>query len=124
MDILVAGFEDGSIKIYDTEANKIVRHTQNVHKTAVTSAKIHESGISFVTTGLDGDIKIHSLQSKQTTNTLSSKGDEPIIFYTAADKQNDQPSSEIYSVALHWELPMLMSCGANGTVKILTNVEM
>ena len=63
LDILIAGTEEGKIKIFDVEESKLIKSIDKAHEKAISSIKIHESGLTFFSSSHDGNIKIWETNS-------------------------------------------------------------
>ena len=124
LDLLYVAKENGNVEIFDVEAGKHIRCIQNVHQKSISSIKVHEFGTTFITASHDGQIKLHSVAENASKSENQGKMVQDWIIAEPCESKILETNhvmkfnESICSIALHPELPLMMSCGADGIVKI------
>lgn len=109
LDILIAGTEEGKIKIFDIEECKLIKWIEKAHEKAVSSIKIHESGVTFFSSSHDGNVIIWEINSQE--------------WKTIKTEHLAKFNETVCSLALHSELPILLTCGADGIAHLYVDVD-
>ncbi|KAI8575566.1 hypothetical protein K450DRAFT_261266 [Umbelopsis ramanniana AG] len=104
LPLLITGHENKLIKFYDINTGNSV-FTMSAHLDGVTALDIDPSGITLVSGGHDGSIRLWD---------ISSTSRSCVQEYTAHRRKADEG---VLSVQFHKELPWLVSGGADGIVK-------
>ena len=76
--LICTGHEDGSIKIYDFEADKIIQNLANVHSDSVSCLAISNTELQLISGSHDGSIKVWDLRKFSSTKELTQDDFKPL----------------------------------------------
>jgi len=76
--LIITGHEDGSIMIYDFEADKIVQNLPNLHSDSVSCLAISNTEMQLISGSHDGSIKVWDLRKFSSTKELSQDDKKPL----------------------------------------------
>ena len=78
-NLVCTGHEDGSIKIYDFEADKVTQTIAQAHSDSVSSLAISNTGLELISGSHDGSIKVWDLRKFGSSTALNE--DEFVPLY-------------------------------------------
>lgn len=102
-DIMISGWEDGSLRMHEVESTKCIWELDSVHKNGVTSIDLTKDSKHIATGGADGVVRLWELRSLSMKTNLKEHTNK-ITKVKLWPGDNNLISSSRDKSLLHWDL--------------------